>query len=90
MIDCLQIEADKLFSDCLVSNKAYAVDSGNVTSGLDGTTATIKLVNKMSEMFVFVDLKLDKLGYENQFKIDENDKLNSNTERRKYKVQNDT
>jgi hypothetical protein len=60
------LEAQKQFLGCSFSNRAFSIDSTNVSGGLCCFGASIKLVKKkVLKMFIFLNLTLHSFGPEN-------------------------
>jgi hypothetical protein len=59
------LEARKPFLGCSFSNGVFSVDGANVSGGLCSFGASIELVKKVSEMFIFLNLTLHSFGPEN-------------------------
>jgi hypothetical protein len=59
------LEARKPFLGCSFSNRVFSVDGRNVSGGLCSFGASIELVKKVSEMFIFLNFTLHGFGPEN-------------------------
>jgi hypothetical protein len=59
------LEARKPYLGCSFGNRFFSVDSTNVSGCLSSFGASNKLENKVSEMFIFLNLTLHSFGLEN-------------------------
>jgi hypothetical protein len=59
------LEVRKPFLGCSFSNGVFSVDGTNVSGGLCSFGASIELIKKVSEMFIFLNLTFYSFGAKN-------------------------